>query len=143
MIVVMLGVARQRYGVWVGASVSEQQVSRRQALKRGALAGGALVWTVPVVQAVSMTAAHAESASAPPAPHRASGGSSTVTGGSSAAGGSADQLSFTGTALPVAGAAVVGGGLLAAGIATTVAASRSGKLSPADGPAEPPGTADS
>lgn len=41
-------------------------LDRRTALKRGALVGGALVWAVPVVQAVSLTAAHAENPSAPP-----------------------------------------------------------------------------
>ncbi|HEY9390281.1 MAG TPA: hypothetical protein VIR27_11020 [Mycobacteriales bacterium] len=41
-------------------------LDRRTALKRGALVGGSLVWAVPVVQAVSLTAAHAESPSSPP-----------------------------------------------------------------------------
>ena len=45
---------------------SSGSMSRRDVLRRGAVVGGALVWTVPVVQAVSMQAAHAESASAPP-----------------------------------------------------------------------------
>jgi hypothetical protein len=55
-------VSEQHHEVGVGVPA----VSRREALKRGALAGGVLVWTVPVVQAVSLTAAHAESPSAPP-----------------------------------------------------------------------------
>jgi hypothetical protein len=43
-------------------------VTRRQALKRGAAVGAAAVWTVPAIQVVSLTAAHADSPSAPP-PH--------------------------------------------------------------------------
>jgi hypothetical protein len=35
-------------------------------LQKGALVTGAAVWTVPVVQMVSMTAAHADTPSAPP-----------------------------------------------------------------------------
>lgn len=42
------------------------RLDRRTALKRGVLVGGALVWAAPVVQAVSLTAAHAESPSSPP-----------------------------------------------------------------------------
>jgi hypothetical protein len=37
-----------------------QGVNRRQVLGRAAVVGGALVWTTPVVQVVSLTAAHAE-----------------------------------------------------------------------------------
>lgn len=48
-------------------SQTSQGLNRRQALTRGALAGGALVWATPLVQVVSLTAAHAESPSAPPA----------------------------------------------------------------------------
>jgi hypothetical protein len=43
-------------------------LTRRQALKRGAVVGAAAVWTVPAIQAVSLTSAHADSPSAPP-PH--------------------------------------------------------------------------
>lgn len=43
----------------------DNSVSRRQALKRGALAGGALVWTVPLIQVVSLNQSQAEAASAP------------------------------------------------------------------------------
>ncbi len=45
---------------------TDNSVSRRQALKRGALAGGALVWTVPLIQVVSLNQSQAEAASAPP-----------------------------------------------------------------------------
>ncbi|MGI8665369.1 MAG: twin-arginine translocation signal domain-containing protein [Jatrophihabitans sp.] len=42
-------------------------VSRRDLLKRGAVVGAAAAWTIPLVQVVSMTPAHADSPSAPPA----------------------------------------------------------------------------
>jgi hypothetical protein len=137
MIVAMLWSARQRWGRW-GATVSEEQVSRRQALKRGAFVGGALVWTVPVVQAVSMTAAHAESASAPPPRARQISGGGSSGGGSTVPPGTPGQLSFTGTAVPVTGAAVLGAGLVAAGVTATVAASRSRRLSVVTGLADGP-----
>jgi len=41
-------------------------IGRRDLLKRGALVGAAAAWTVPIVQVVSMTPAHADSPSAPP-----------------------------------------------------------------------------
>lgn len=41
-------------------------VSRRNLLKRGAVVGVAAAWTIPLVQVVSMTPAHADSPSAPP-----------------------------------------------------------------------------
>lgn len=44
-------------------------VSRRQMLKRGALTSAVLVWTVPVIEVVGLSPAHAETASAPPPPH--------------------------------------------------------------------------
>jgi hypothetical protein len=47
---------------------SRSAITRRQALKRGAAVGALAAWTVPTIQAVSLTAAHADSASAPP-PH--------------------------------------------------------------------------
>ncbi|MDQ1723508.1 MAG: hypothetical protein QOG52_536 [Frankiaceae bacterium] len=43
-------------------------LSRRDALKRGALVGGTLLWAVPAVQAVSMTAASAAAPSGGPGP---------------------------------------------------------------------------
>ena len=39
-------------------------LSRRDALKRGALVGGAVLWTVPAIQTITMTAAHAATPSA-------------------------------------------------------------------------------
>jgi hypothetical protein len=41
-------------------------IGRRSLLKRGAIVGAAAVWTVPIVSAISMTAAHAESPSGVP-----------------------------------------------------------------------------
>ncbi|MDQ2838545.1 MAG: twin-arginine translocation signal domain-containing protein [Actinomycetota bacterium] len=41
-------------------------MSRRDLLKRGAVVGVAAAWTIPLVQVVSMTPAHADSPSAPP-----------------------------------------------------------------------------
>jgi hypothetical protein len=41
-------------------------LSRRDLLKRGAVVGATVAWTVPLVQVVSMTPAHADSPSAPP-----------------------------------------------------------------------------
>lgn len=43
-------------------------VSRRDLLKKGAVVGVAAAWTIPLVQVVSMTPAHADSPSAPPGP---------------------------------------------------------------------------
>ena len=43
-------------------------LSRRDLLKRGAVVGVAVAWTVPVVQVVGMTAAHADSPRAPNVP---------------------------------------------------------------------------
>jgi hypothetical protein len=43
-------------------------VSRRDLLKKGAVVGVTAAWTIPLVQVVSMTPAHADSPSAPPAP---------------------------------------------------------------------------
>jgi hypothetical protein len=49
--------------------------SRRDLLRKGAIVGAAAVWAVPVVQVISMTPAHAETASTPtyhqqvPPPH--------------------------------------------------------------------------
>src|SRR5262249_7456524 len=41
-------------------------ISRRDLLRRGAVVGATAAWTVPLVQVVSMTPAHADSPSAPP-----------------------------------------------------------------------------
>jgi hypothetical protein len=93
-------------------------LSRRDALKRGAVIVGALAWTAPAVQAVSMTAAHAESTSAP----RSSSGLSRPAPESGFAGGGTQdsQLSLTGVGAPVVGAAAEGAGLMVTG--ATVAA---------------------
>ncbi len=40
-------------------------INRRDLLKRGAVVGAAAAWTVPVLQIVSMTSAHADSPSSP------------------------------------------------------------------------------
>lgn len=45
---------------------SRAGITRRQALKRGAAVGAIAAWTVPTIQVVSLTAAHADSPSAPP-----------------------------------------------------------------------------
>jgi len=42
---------------------SSSGITRRDVLKRGAVAGGAVLWAVPVVQVIGMTASHAEAAS--------------------------------------------------------------------------------
>ncbi len=43
-------------------------VSRRDLLKKGAVVGVTAAWTIPLVQVVSMTPAHADSPSAPSGP---------------------------------------------------------------------------
>ncbi len=43
-------------------------VSRRDLLKRGAVVGVAAAWTIPIVQVVSMTPAHADTPSSPTGP---------------------------------------------------------------------------
>lgn len=48
------------------SDVPSAGLSRRDLLKRGAVVGAAAAWTVPLVQVVSMTPAHADSPSAPP-----------------------------------------------------------------------------
>ena len=44
---------------------SDQGISRREALKTGAKIAGALVWATPAVQAIGMSAAHAQETSPP------------------------------------------------------------------------------
>ena len=119
----MVGIVGEQHVPGAGGS----PVSRRDALKRGAVIGGTLVWTVPVVQAVSMTAAHAESASAPP---RAQGGSPGQPG--AGAGSVAGELPHTGSSVPVLGSAVVGAGLVATGVAATVVAAKVGAAKAAE-----------
>jgi hypothetical protein len=49
-------------------------LSRRSMLKRGAVVGVAAAWSVPLVSAISMTSAHADSASSPGLPPGGGGG---------------------------------------------------------------------
>lgn len=93
-----------------------RSMTRRQALKRGAVVGGALAWTVPAVQAISMTSAHADAASAPPV---RAGSVQPVSEGDMAPALSSGELSSTGT--PVVATAAVGTGLLVGGAAITAA----------------------
>ena len=93
-----------------------RSMTRRQALKRGAVVGGALAWTVPAVQAVSMTSAHADAASAPPV---RAGSVQPVSEGGMAPALSSGELSSTGT--PVVATVAVGTGLLIGGAAITAA----------------------
>jgi hypothetical protein len=136
------------------AGAAVPAISRRDALKRGALVGGSLVWTVPVVQAVSLTAAHAENPSAPPVGGGGSGGGgiskpSTPAGPAAPIGRAAPlqpevpaeqgggRLPFTGTSVSVLGAAAVGAGLVTTGVAATVVAGRV-KAAATDTEAVPP-----
>lgn len=51
------------------AAASERPgLSRRQMLKRGAVVGATAAWTVPLIQVVSMTPAHADTPSSPVVP---------------------------------------------------------------------------
>lgn len=127
--------------------VAPQGVNRRDVLKRGAVIGAATVWTIPVISAVSMTPAHADTTSsapgggstqpAPPpvtvpteAPSSNQSGavlgerstnSSSGSGGSTNAGAPASGLAFTGA--PAITGAAVGVAALAAG-AGLIAVSR-------------------
>jgi len=87
-------------------------ISRRDALKRGLLVGGA-IWVVPAVQVVTMTEAHAETASGPvsrqPEEELEVG---------------QDVLPKTGADLNPALVAAAGAALVAAGSATVVAQRR-------------------
>lgn len=47
----------------VAVGSTERSVSRRQALKQGAVAGGALLWVAPAMQAITISSAHAQTAS--------------------------------------------------------------------------------
>ena len=104
----------------MGAGDDRQAVTRRQALKRGAVVGGALVWTVPAIQAVSLTAAHADSPSAPPT-HRSRPPAASAGGTGSPVVGS---LPNTGTSLPVGPAVAIAAGMIATGAVAGVAARR-------------------
>ncbi len=90
-------------------------ITRREALKRGALVGGAVAWSIPAIQLIAMTSAHAErpSGSTPPAkpPGQVLGEKTTSSGG---------KLPFTGS--DVGGMAAVGTGALAVGAGLTATA---------------------
>jgi hypothetical protein len=118
-----------------GREVDEPNgVSRRDVLRRGAIVGAAAVWTVPLVQVVSMTAAHADSPSAPVTrtttgveaasdtrPNSVNAtGTQPASGGTPSGGTASGSLPFTGNDVPVIGtiagvaALAVGAGLVAA-----------------------------
>jgi hypothetical protein len=124
---------------------TEQQstgISRRSMLKKGAQVTGAAVWTVPVIQMVSMTAAHADTPSAPSqtppqenppptdsTPTKASSAVDAISGkkgvapvakAAPAAPNNSGALAFTGASIapPIIGAAAalaIGTGLIIAG----------------------------
>jgi cytoskeletal protein RodZ len=125
-------------------------LSRRDMLKRGAVIGG-LVWTVPAIQAVTMSSASAAEPSTGVGPHQghrphpkpntppgtqsnsrvtsrsvSNATSSTSVSNASASGvsPSAGMLPHTGSDIPIGPTAAVGAGLVAAGVAATVAARR-------------------
>lgn len=96
-------------------------LSRRDMLRRGAVVGAAAVWTVPLVQVVSMTAAHAESPSAgttntPPGTTTSTPGTTTGTPGSTS------SLASTGPEVPVAGGLAAGAAIVAVGAGLVAAA---------------------
>lgn len=89
-------------------------ITRRDALKRGVLVGGAVAWSIPAIQLIAMTSAHAErpSGTTPPVapPTQVLGEKTTSTG----------KLPFTGS--NVEGMAAIGTGALAVGAGLTGAA---------------------
>ena len=108
---------------------SSQGVTRRQAMKKGALAGAAIVWTVPVVQSIGMTAAHADEPSTDVLPTKRGTEETTPSGGGvppsevlgTKQGAGPGALAHTGADVPVARVAAtaaasvaVGGALIAA-----------------------------
>lgn len=118
-------------------------MSRRQALKRGAVVGGALVWTVPAVQAVSMTQAHADVASAPRPGNGGGNGNGNghrppQAGNPPSKGGG---LASTGT--PVIATAAAGTGLLVTGATVAVIAAKSAATTAIAGAAGAAGAAGS
>lgn len=125
-------------------------MNRRDMLKRGAVVGGTLVWTVPVVQSLSLTPAHAESPSAPgnpgnpdvpnnPAPNNpepnnpAPNNPPAAQPGAAPSGGSG--LAETGTTIPVLGAVAAGAAAVAIG-AAAVAMTRNRAATPDAVPAQ-------
>jgi hypothetical protein len=115
---------------------SSTNLSRRTVLRGGAVVGG-LVWATPIVQAVSMTPAHAASSSAPPRVE----GVKLSSGGSGGNGAVSGAGAVSGSALPRTGSdvgpvAAVGAGAVVVGAAAVVAARRMA------GPAAPPAPED-
>jgi hypothetical protein len=102
-------------------------MSRRHLLKRGVQVGAVAAWTIPIVQVVSMTPAHADSTSKP------ASGSGSGTGGKTTTKTEPSSITATGTKpssdLPFTGAsvvpaAVVGAGALAVGAGLMAATAR-------------------
>jgi hypothetical protein len=58
---------------------SNSGITRRDVLKRGAVAGGAVLWAVPVVQVIGMSASHAAAASGGGGGGGGGGGTTTPT----------------------------------------------------------------
>lgn len=112
-------------------------LNRRDLLKRGAIVGVAAAWTIPLVQVVAMTPAHAEATS---------GGGTTSSGGTTSGGGrtivatsgpigesatsstpttattATSDLASTGPAVSVTTGATAGAAALALGAGTLAAA---------------------
>lgn len=99
-----------------------QGVTRRQALKRVGV-GAALVWTVPVVQMLSATPAHADELSTDVGGVKQGQGG----GGTSVQNGSA-SLASTGSNLPIAGIAAAGVAAVIAGGAAVAATRERGEI---------------
>jgi hypothetical protein len=94
-------------------------VSRRTMLKRGATVGVATAWVVPIVQAVSMTPAHADTASAPAVPHQPQGVAAKPPSGIDAQRVQRDSpgpLAETGPGIPLVPAIAVGAGAVVLGV---------------------------
>jgi hypothetical protein len=100
-------------------SPDARSMSRRQALKRGAVVGGALVWTVPAVQAITMSSAHAEAASAPPGPANGARPEPPAVGRDGTP--PAPRAGGLSGGAPVIATAAVGTGVLVGGAAVTAA----------------------
>lgn len=111
-----------------GRSVDEAQsvreadgVSRRDAIKRGLVVGGAVAWTVPTIQALGMSAAHADEPSTttvkPPreAPRGHVPPAAVTPGQSAGPATEPDTLAKTGSDIPVAGIAATAAGAIGAG----------------------------
>lgn len=102
-------------------------LTRRETLKRGAIVGGALVWVTPVVQALTLDAAHADPASGESQPTPRPSPTTEVIGEKQGPGGpgtavEGGKLPYTGSHVGTLGA--VGLGVLATGAALGAAASR-------------------